>query len=932
MAGTALLPCFDVPGRNTNISYTITMRWIKYTFIGLTSLFIAVVAMLVTLVLLLEPNQLRDGLVAVVNRTTDNQLEINGPLQLDLSLSPSVKVSDIHFKNATEDFEFGAADISLQIDLLSMRTTYVIVHEILVKDGFINIRQTPDEVREDDDQARNVKIPFVERLQIENLVIHYWQPDETEPLEIRLASLQKDAPAGAETVVLTGTGMIDGIAFKLEGESGTAANLLTTDEPFPFNYHFDVMQATIHAEGRIIDPREAAELDITLQMEAPDVQGLLKLLHANAPDIGSLAATGRLTGSLGAPRLDDLELKASRDKVALQLSGTVGNLLSAEDIQFDFSTAIADAELLASLLPQQSSRFNSIKSAGKISGSGRDLLISDYSVDASGPGGLTLVLAGSFRVMGTTQPLRDVQATLSMTSPDTAFVHQFNETIPLMGPVAGTARLSMVSDVLLIDAIKLTAGDKQKLQIDARGVIKLRMAAAENRLDGLTLDIDLQALLPMTASGIAGLAIAVEGLAGGDAARAIGEDEAVQRGLAHLGRSLLLTDTHSVLPYSLYAVERACRLTNTRAFSGGGRTYDWYREGAWRFLQTQNPDGSWGEARPGNWEAHGFGKAPDTAFALLFLTRATATVGAGFGERVAPARVLPEEVQTPPLHRAPPVSGAATIPWVKAPEPALAPVTIRVAGRVYAMRAGAVTVRGTVEGPWSRLEVDGSAVEPDAAGRFAAKVAVEVSRSIDVVAVGRDGQQARSTVRVEIDGRAPTLTLAGAALRHVGQQRLVLEADEDLDGAKVGRYYFPASGRRVHVTAEIAEHTPRLVVLAQDLAGNETRQTFEASRCRTACSCWTAGVRCASTCVDADRLHARGLGPHGRSPGPGRRPGGLRERGGHDLPVQPGPSPALGLHVRRRHVDRRGCRAPPGSGRAGHTSRSRTTVPVRGSG
>jgi len=96
------------------------MRWFKYIFIGLTSLVIAAVAMLLTLVLLLDPNHLSAGLVHIVNRTTDNQLEISGPLGVDLSLSPSVKVFGIHFKDATDDFELSAAELSLQIDLLSL--------------------------------------------------------------------------------------------------------------------------------------------------------------------------------------------------------------------------------------------------------------------------------------------------------------------------------------------------------------------------------------------------------------------------------------------------------------------------------------------------------------------------------------------------------------------------------------------------------------------------------------------------------------------------------------------------------------------------------------------------------------------------------------------------------------------------------------------
>ena len=473
------------------------MRWLKYIFIGLTSLVIASVAMLLTLVLLLDTNQLRDGLVHIVNRSSDNQLQINGPLALDLSLSPSVKVSDIHFKNATDDFEFSAVDLSLQIDLPSLLTKYIIVNEIVIKNGVISARQMPDEGEEDDDDAVKLKIPFVERLDIENLVIHYLLLNESEPLEIRLASLKKDDQAGAETVVLTGAGTIDAIAFKLEGESGTAANLQETDKPFPFKYQFDVMQATIHAEGRIINTRETADLDIALQVEAPDLQGLLELLHTTAPDV-ALSATGRLAGTLAAPRLDDLELKLSKEKVALLMSGSVGNLLTAEDIQLDFSSDITNAEVLASLLPEQSPHFNTLKTAGKFSGSAGDLLLSDYTLDASGPRGHKLKVAGSVRFIKAPQPLRDLKATLSIVSPDSAFARQFNEAIPLMGPLTGTARLSMVSDVLLVDEMKLTAGDKQTLQIDARGDIKLGVTADKIMLAGLTLDLGLQA--PSTTS------------------------------------------------------------------------------------------------------------------------------------------------------------------------------------------------------------------------------------------------------------------------------------------------------------------------------------------------------------------------------------------------------------------------------------------------
>ena len=47
---------------------------------------------------------------------------------------------------------------------------------------------------------------------------------------------------------------------------------------------------------------------------------------------------------------------------------------------------------------------------------------------------------------------------------------------------------------------------------------------------------------------------------------------------------------------------------------------------------------------------------------------------------------------------------------------------------------------------------------------------------------------------------------------------MVITSDEPLDGVKVGRYHFPADGRKVTVTAELGEHTKQLVVTAFDVA------------------------------------------------------------------------------------------------------------------
>ena len=449
------------------------MRWIKYIVIGLSSLIIVSIVIIATPILLLDQDEFRDALVKVVNRTTDHHLEINGPLAIDFSLSPSIKVSDLSFKTATDDFELQSAEIHLQVDILPLLSNHLVMHEFLFRDGTIDIRQLPEESAEDAASTEPLQIhtPVIENVNIENLVISYWQQDETEPLHINLDSLKIDDKQDKGPIALTSVGNIDETPFHLEGDFGSLALLTAGDQPYPFKIRFDVMGLLTHAEGTIANPNEAGDLDIAVRTEVADLQSLLQLLHVEVPDIGKLTSTYRLAGTLDAPQMNDVDINVSNDKAALHVSGTVGNILTAEDIELDFSAAIADDKLLVWLLPDQVPLVNSLKSSGKLSGSADTLSLGDFKLDVSGPGGRKLEIVGSTRIVDAPQPLRDLKATLAIASPDTKFIRQFTEAVPLIGPVSATASISTDADALVIKDIKLTIGTEKKVRIGVQGDI-----------------------------------------------------------------------------------------------------------------------------------------------------------------------------------------------------------------------------------------------------------------------------------------------------------------------------------------------------------------------------------------------------------------------------------------------------------------------------
>jgi hypothetical protein len=126
------------------------------------------------------------------------------------------------------------------------------------------------------------------------------------------------------------------------------------------------------------------------------------------------------------------------------------------------------------------------------------------------------------------------------------------------------------------------------------------------------------ASLSMTAAGISSLSICLEGLYGRKrAAEMILQSTSLQRGHVAQGRYLLLhggfEQTHY---YGYYGVERACILTGVQKFND----YDWYKAGARLLLGDQGDGGEWIS------KVRSYGAAVDTAYALLFLKRATTPI------------------------------------------------------------------------------------------------------------------------------------------------------------------------------------------------------------------------------------------------------------------------------------------------------------------
>jgi hypothetical protein len=319
----------------------------------------------------------------------------------------------------------------------------------------------------------------------------------------------------------------------------------------------------------------------------------------------------------------------------------------------------------------------------------------------------------------------------------------------------------------------------------------------------------------MTAAGLGSLAICVEALHPKDAAERLQTDKVARSALAYLGVRLYTETYDRQELYAWFGVERACVLTGTKLFKDREREFDWYAEGARRLLEWQSPQGYWGRPDAKNdVRGSGYGTVVDSCYAILFLTKATATIGRGAGTGVVPVAFPPE----PKVEKPKPVPA-------RKPEPAVPPLLVLERERV-STSTGEAVIRGRVDDPGASVKVDDNAVEVAGNGSFAATVTVEQSRLVKVEATAPDGTSQRVVVSVTIDVQPPSLRLVGATIRRVGKQFIEFEADESLSDIRVAGRIFPVEGRRAQAIVELREGKRSLTVSATDLAGNEGRATF----------------------------------------------------------------------------------------------------------
>ena len=125
------------------------MRWLKIITFTLAGFLAAIALLLVSALLFVGNSDLSGVITRGVDRFTDHHIEVDGPVTLELSLSPTLNASGIRFRMQDESVEVQADDLRLQLDIPSLADGHLLIREIGAHNTTVTVRlqadDTPDE-------------------------------------------------------------------------------------------------------------------------------------------------------------------------------------------------------------------------------------------------------------------------------------------------------------------------------------------------------------------------------------------------------------------------------------------------------------------------------------------------------------------------------------------------------------------------------------------------------------------------------------------------------------------------------------------------------------------------------------------------------------------------------------------------------------------
>ena len=300
----------------------------KKVIAALLILTIMVVVGLIFYVRSVDFNQYRDLVVQRVEKVTGRKLNIAGKLDVEVSLRPSLSLSEVSFANAPWGSSPNMAKIGnlqARVALIPLVFGNLQLERIILEDAEILLerdiqgrgnwefgkRQQTDRT----EQEKAIRLPSIGTVELRNIKI-IWLDEAASSrrvLQLNRVSMTAEKPADPMEIVLEGK--LNDERILISGKVSPYADLIAR-EPLSLKLRTELTGNHLELEGSIKDPRTGRGLSIAFNGSGDDLSGLSHLTGTDLPKRTPWKLTGWLADVEDGFAINGLESRLGANDLA----------------------------------------------------------------------------------------------------------------------------------------------------------------------------------------------------------------------------------------------------------------------------------------------------------------------------------------------------------------------------------------------------------------------------------------------------------------------------------------------------------------------------------------------------------------------------------------------------------------------------------------
>jgi len=269
-------------------------------------------------------DQYRSEIAHLLSGTLGREVQIHGPLALQIGLTPTLRVEEVTLANAPGQSPAEMAKIGrlwLELDLWELLEGEIEFRDLRVRDAEILLEWNqegqpnwPSSGSTPKDQADSGDLGFeLQKLEIENLTLHIHHVASGSRREARFDRVSLARWADAQKIEISGAGEIEGVSFDLSGTTGTVANLVSGESSFPIDLKGKLFDLEVEISGTAGGGKERGNLDLRVSASAPESAPVARRFGLRLPQRGPFLSSGKVAVRGDVIRLSEVSLEVGPD-------------------------------------------------------------------------------------------------------------------------------------------------------------------------------------------------------------------------------------------------------------------------------------------------------------------------------------------------------------------------------------------------------------------------------------------------------------------------------------------------------------------------------------------------------------------------------------------------------------------------------------------